>query len=78
MFGPTQPKINDLTQDKIGYDLPWKQISCTFRVQWPTGAMANWSNGLVVKALDSQSRGPVFKTAGWLQGRLSLSSSRGR
>ena len=32
MFGPTQPKINDLTQDKIGYDLPWKQISCTFRV----------------------------------------------
>ena len=33
---------------------------------------------LVVKALDSQSRGPVFKTAGWLQGRLSLSSSRGR
>ena len=32
----------------------------------------------LVKALDSQSRGPVFKTAGWLQGRLSLSSSRGR
>ena len=32
MFGPTQPKINDLTQDKIGYDLPWKQISCTIRV----------------------------------------------
>ena len=26
------------------------------------------SNGLVVKALDSQSRGPVFKTTGWLQG----------
>ena len=33
-----------------------------------------WSNGLVVKALDSQSRGPVFKTSEWLQGRLSLSS----
>ena len=33
-----------------------------------------WSNGLVVKTLDSQSRGPVFKTTGWLQGRLSLSS----
>ena len=30
------------------------------------------------KSLDSQSRGPVFKTAGWLQGRLSLSSFRGR
>ena len=36
------------------------------------------SNGLVVKALDSQSRIPVFKTTGWLQGRLSLSSFRGR
>ena len=35
-------------------------------------------NGLVVKMLDSQSRGPVFKTTGWLQGRLSLSSFRGR
>ena len=23
-----------------------------------------WSNGLVVKALDSQSRGPVFETTG--------------
>ena len=27
-----------------------------------------WSIGVVVKALDSQSRGPVFKTTGWLQG----------
>ena len=36
------------------------------------------SNGLVVKALVSQSRGPVFKTTRWLQGRLSLSSFRGR
>ena len=35
-----------------------------------------WSNGLVVK--DSQSMGPVFKTTGWLQGRLGLSSFRGR
>ena len=37
-----------------------------------------WSNGLVVKALDSQSKGLVFKTIGWLQGRLSLSSFRGQ
>ena len=36
------------------------------------------SNGLVVKALDFQTRGPVFKTTGWFQGRLSLSSFRGR
>ena len=33
---------------------------------------------LVVKALDFQSRGRVFKTTGWLQGRLSLSSFQGR
>ena len=39
---------------------------------------SKWSNGLVVKVLDSQSRGPVFKTTGWLHGRLSLSSYRGR
>ena len=36
------------------------------------------SNGLVVKALDSQSKGPVLKTTGLLQGRLSLSSFRVR
>ena len=33
-----------------------------------------WSKDLVVKALDSQSRGPLFKDTGWLQVRLSLSS----
>ena len=27
-----------------------------------------WSNSLVVAVLDSQSRGCVFKTTGWLQG----------
>ena len=37
-----------------------------------------WSNGLVVMVLDSQSRGPMFKTTGRLQGRLNLSSFRGR
>ena len=36
------------------------------------------SSSLVVKALDSQSRSPVFKITGWLQGRLSLSSFQGR
>ena len=29
--------------------------------------------GLVVKVLDSQSRCPVFKTTGWLQGQLNSS-----
>ena len=37
-----------------------------------------WSNGLVVKLLDSQSRSSVFRTTGCLQGRLSLSSFQGR
>ena len=32
---------------------------------------------LVIKALDSQSRGPVFKTTRWLQGLLSLPSFLG-
>ena len=36
------------------------------------------SNGVVVKALDSQSRGPTFKTTGCLQGQLSFLSFRGR
>ena len=36
------------------------------------------NNGLVVKVLDCRSRGPVFKTTGWLQSQLSLSSFWGR
>ena len=35
-------------------------------------------NGLVVKAMDSRSRGPIFKTTERLQGRLSLSSFLGQ
>ena len=34
-------------------------------------------NGLVVKALDYQPTDPVFKTTGWIQGRLRLSSFQG-
>ena len=37
-----------------------------------------WSNGLVVRVLDSQSKGLEFNTTGWLQGQLSLSSLRGQ
>ena len=36
------------------------------------------SDGLVVKVLDSQSRGPEFKFAGLLQGQLCLPSFWGR
>ena len=34
--------------------------------------LINMSYGLVVKALVFQSKGPMFKTKGWLQDRLSL------
>ena len=40
---------------------------CVGKWIWPT-------DGLVVNVLDFQSRGPLFKTTWWLQGRLSLSS----
>ena len=33
---------------------------------------------VVIRALDSQSRSPGFKTAKWLQGKLILSSFRDR
>ena len=54
---------------------PWRSVTFSKAYNF-TKTLS--SNGLVVKALDSQSRGPVFKTTGWLQGRLSLSSLQGR
>ena len=45
----------------------------SFTTEWSL-----WSGGLVVKSLDSQFRGPMFKSTRWLQGRLSLSSFRGQ
>ena len=37
-----------------------------------------WNNGPVLEALDSQSKGPRFKTIGGFQGWLSLSSFPGQ
>ena len=37
-----------------------------------------WSYALVVRAQDSQSKGPRFNTTGWQQGRLSLLSFWGQ
>ena len=54
-------------------DYFYSKIKCKTPYIWSL-----WTNGLVVKTLDSQSSGPVFKTTGWLQGRLSLSSFRSR
>ena len=48
------------------------------RPVFPDSLFVSWSKGLMVKTLDSQSRGPVFKTTEWLQGRLSLSYFLGR
>ena len=39
---------------------------------------SSWTGDLVVKVMDSQSRGPMLKTTGWRQGRLSLWFFRGR
>ena len=48
------------------------------RAVFPDSLFVSWSKGLMVKTLDSQSRGPVFKTTDLLQGRLSLSYFLGR
>ena len=50
-------------------------FSIATRDPFTTGTV--YRDGLVVNSLDSQSRSPVFKTTGWLQGQLSLSSFRG-
>ena len=64
----------------------WKSQNSKVVLPWShhciLSASSGWSkndrcNGLVVKALDSQSRGPGPKPTGWFQGRLSISSSRG-
>ena len=83
--------LESVYEDKTSYWVPWSkhhagkhQSLYNYLLYQPSyHQLMNcpyvaWSNGLAVKALDSQSRGPVFKTAGWLQGRLSLSSFRGR
>ena len=44
----------------------------TFLVPKAVDYVTLWSNGLVIKALDSQSRGSIIKTTGWLQGWPSL------
>ena len=43
-----------------------------------TDYVSPWSNDLVVKVLDSESRGPVLKTIEWFQSRLRFSSFRGQ
>ena len=46
----------------------------SFKWSVETSKVTLWSDGLVVKSLDFQSRDLVFKTTGWLQGWLSLLS----
>ena len=40
------------------------QWSFSIRILCLMECMEQWSNGLLIKALDSQSMGPVFKTTG--------------
>ena len=45
-----------------------------FNILSKTMVLVLWSNGIVLRVLDSEFRGPRFKITGWFQGRLSLSS----
>ena len=56
----------------------WYFLKKNFTLMFFQEELALWSNGLVVKVLDSKSRGLRFKTTGLLQGWLSLSSFQGR
>ena len=59
--------------------LEYSQIKFNLENNEATGfSVNNFAPGLVVKSLDSQFRCPAFKTTGWLQGRLSLSSFQGQ
>ena len=51
----------------------WNLLKAGYLTHLKASKIPRRSNGLVVKVLDSQSRGPMSKTTGWLQGRLSLS-----
>ena len=42
----------------------WFELALKLFNNVPAKVIDIWSNGLVVKALDYQSRGPVFKTTG--------------
>ena len=55
-----------------------EQTSNGPKEQWSKGVMEQRSNGLVVKVLDPQYKGPEFITAAWLQGQLDLSHFQGR
>ena len=71
----------------LNVELPWfgcrQWVICWINGRCYSNTLKNffgkkcdqWSS---VKTLDSQYRGPMFKTTGWLQGWLSLSSFRGR
>ena len=69
--------INDLPENLQSTVKLFADDTLFSTVYEPNISASQWSNGLVVKALNSQSRGLVLKTTGWLQVGLSLSSFRG-
>ena len=74
-------KVNDIQFLRfldLYYLLIYLNLYPTVYVYFNCLLYCRWSNGLVVKVLDSQSKSLVFKTTGWLQGRLNLLSFRGR
>ena len=74
LFSPRLKLQTQLKLCLISINVFWKD----FKYKQVMSPEQFWSSGLVVKTLGSQSRGPVFKTSGWPQGRLSLSSIRVR
>ena len=57
----------------------YRHIDFTFQKTYPHTDFtfqSHWSNGLVVKALDSQSRSPVFKTTAFHPSEVDKMSTR--
>ena len=71
-----EKELQKTNQEEFRIEKVIKRKGNKIYVKWK--GYNNSFNSWIDKALYSQSMGPVFKTAGWLQGRLSLSSSRGR
>ena len=62
-----------IMQHKLNINLKtWHKIEKTKGYGVTIQSFTKFYYDQVVKALDSQSRGPVFKTTGWFQGRLSI------
>ena len=59
--------LNSISVGKYKFGtLKWKCF--TFDILKYSKIVTLWTHGLIVRALDSQSRGTGFRTTGWTQG----------